>query len=426
MYTKQQRIAEIAAKYPNESIMSLAHHIDIGWLRVAYDTLRKDSVAGVDGIDWHMYGENLEENLLSLHERFKSGLYFAPPVKRVYIPKGIKGDVRPIGMPTLEDKILQKAVKRVLEPIYEHDFLDCSHGYRPDRSPQKVIEEIWKKSMDLDGCWVIEADIRKYFETIDHKYLREFVKSRISDGVINRTIGKWLNAGIMEEELLSYSDSGTPQGGVISPLLSNIYLHVILDMWFEYEIKPHLKAESYLIRYCDDFIILFRNFEDCQRVFKVLPKRFGRYGLTLHPEKTRVVNFQKPQSRERKSETFDFLGFTHYWGKSRKGKFIPKRKTMKAKQAAALRRIYVWCKKNRHIPVAEQNKKLSEKVRGHYAFYGVTFNFIAISRFCLGVKHIWRKWLDRRNRENHMNWEKFSKFLERYPLPKPRIVHSYT
>jgi group II intron reverse transcriptase/maturase len=424
--TKQQRIAELARHTAGEGIKSLNHYIDLDWMREAYRRTRKDGATGVDKVTSAEYEEHLEENLRSLLERLKSGSYHAPAVRRVYIPKGDKGgEKRPIGIPTLEDKILQRAICMVLEPIFEEDFQDCSYGFRPGRSVHQTLEMIGKTAVWMLGCWVLEVDIRKYFDTVKHDHLRAFYKQRVCDGVIRRILGKWLKAGVMEDGTLSYPEDGTPQGGVVSPLLSNIYLHEVLDKWFEEEIKPRLTGRAVLVRYADDFVIMFETEYDARRVQNVLWKRFGRFGLTLHAEKTRLVYYGPPYQKKTKGGTFSFLGFTHYWGKSRKGKWIPKRKTSKERLKRSIRRIHLWCKANRHRPVKEQWQELERKVRGHYQFYGITNNSKSINQYHIQVERSWRKWLDRRNREKHMTWEKFRRMQERYPVPEPRIVHSY-
>jgi RNA-directed DNA polymerase len=422
--TKQQRIAELAEQMPEAGFTSLAYHIDLEWLKAAYKGVRKKGAAGVDNVTAEEYEKDLEGNLRSLLERFKSGRYYAPPVKRVYIPKG-DGRKRPIGIPALEDKILQRAVVMVLQPLYEADFLDVSYGFRPGRSAHDALEALWKAAMDMGGCWVLEVDIKTYFDSVEHCFLREFVRKRVRDGVILRTIGKWLKAGVMEDGAIHYPDEGTPQGGVVSPLLSNIYLHEVLDTWFEQEVRPRLHGKAELIRFADDYVILCTTERDAQRIEGVLPKRFGKYGLSIHEEKTRLLDFHRPTGGSKKSETFVFLGFTHYWGKSRKGTWVIKRKTAKKKLKAAIRRVYVWCKANRHDPVEEQWRSLSRKLMGHYQFYGITCNWRSLSSFHEAVKRSWRKWLDRRSRNKDMPWERFERLLKRYPLPRPRIIHSY-
>lgn len=422
--TKQQRIAELARQMPELGFTSLAHHIDLEWLQEAYRGTRKDGAAGVDDVTAEEYEKDLEGNLRSLLERFKSGSYYAPPVKRVYIPKG-DGRQRPIGIPALEDKVLQRAVVMVLSALYEQDFLDCSYGFRPGRSAHQALESLWQGVRELGGCWVLEVDIKSYFDTVDHRHLREIVRKRVRDGVLMRAIGKWLKAGVMEDGAIHYPEAGTPQGGVISPLLSNIYLHEVLDVWFEGDVKPRLEGKAKLIRYADDFVILLTEQKDAYRVRAVLEKRFRKYGLTLHAEKTRLIGFQRPGRKGRRPKPFDFLGFTHYWGKSRKGNWVVQRKTMKQKLKAAVRKVYLWCKAHRHEPVSEQWRALSRKLKGHYGFYGITFNARGVKRYYEQVKRAWRKWLARRSRQKDMGWERFNRLLKRYPLPRPRIVHSY-
>ena len=428
VYTKQQRIAELAKQMPDAGFTSLAYHIDLEWLKEAYRQTRKDGAAGVDDVTAAQYETDLENNLSSLLERFKSGSYFAPPVKRVYIPKEVGGEpIRPIGIPTLEDKILQRAVVMLLAPLYEQDFLDCSYGFRPGRNAHQALEALWQAIMGMGSvCWVLEVDIKSYFDTVKHGYLREFYKKRVRDGVVNRVLGKWLKAGVMEDGALHYPKEGTPQGGVISPLLANIYLHEVLDVWFEREVRPRLKGRAELIRFADDFVIVFSNEDDAYRVNEVLPKRFERFGLTIHDTKTRLVDFRRPGGRDSEPEVFDFLGFTHYWGKSRKGKWVVKRKTTKKKLKQAVRRVYEWCKRNRHKPVEEQWRTLSRKLHGHYGYYGITFNMRGVKSFYEQAKRSWRKWLNRRSRDKDMPWERFNRLLKRYPLPTPRIVHQYS
>ena len=429
--TKQQRIAELARIHPEVSFTSLAHHIDLRWLHEAYLRTRKDGAVGIDEQTAEDYQKNLGPNLRSLLEQAKSGSYRAPPVRRVHIPKGTSGkDTRPIGIPTFEDKVLQRAVAMVLEPLYEQEFLNCSYGFRPGRSAHDALEALWQQAMGTGGGWVIDLDIRKFFDTMDHAHIREILKRRVSDGVILRLIGKWLNAGVWEKGETSYPEKGTPQGGVISPLLSNIYLHEVLDKWFEETVKPRLKGKGFLIRYADDGILGFENEEDARRVMEVLPKRFAKYGLTIHPEKTRMVRFVRPQSeplkdhKRVKRETFSFLGFTHYWGKSRKGNWVIMRSTEKGRFARALKRVSDWCRRNRHLPISEQLHELTRKLMGHYAYYGITGNFRSLANFRIQVICVWQKWLSRRSRSGGITWEKFNLLLQRYPLPPGRIVHS--
>jgi RNA-directed DNA polymerase len=432
--TKQQRIAEMARRSPQMGFTSLAYLMDIAWLEAAFHRTRKDGAPGVDGQTWSEYAKNLEANLQSLLDRAKSGAYRAPPVRRVHIPKaGSKTETRPIGIPTLEDKVLQRAVVMLLEPIYEQDFDAGSYGFRPSRSAHDALEDLWKRTMDTGGGWILEVDIRKFFDTLCHSHLREFLQLRVRDGVLKRLIGKWLKAGVVEEGSVSYPTAGSPQGGVISPLAANVYLHYVLDVWFRQEVEPRLRGRAHLIRYADDFVILFTHEEDARRVMEVLPKRFGKYGLTLHPDKTRLIPFRRPprkangdqENRNDRPGTFDLLGFTHYWGRTRRGSWAMMRKTASKRLSRAVRNIAEWCRAHRHRPICEQHAILSQKVRGHYAYYGITGNARALTWFLCAVHRAWRKWLDRRNRKREMLWERFNRLLTRYPLPPPRIVHSY-
>jgi RNA-directed DNA polymerase len=282
--------------------------------------------------------------------------------------------------------------------------------------------------MAMGGGWIVEVDIQKFFDTLDKAQLREFLQRRVRDGVLLRLIGKWLNAGVLEEGTLTKPEAGTPQGGVISPLLANIYLHYVLDIWFKEEVQPRLRGRAFLIRYADDFVMGFACEEDARRVMEVLPKRFGKFGLTLHPDKTRLVPFQKPslQDQERKSRpgTFDLLGFTHFWGLSRRGFWVVKQRTACSRFSRALRRIADWCRKNLHLPLAEQCRKLGQKLRGHFAYYGVTGNIDALRRFHKVVLRTWYKWLARRQRKGYLAWEAFNSILQRHPLPTATVVHS--
>jgi group II intron reverse transcriptase/maturase len=422
--TRQQRIAELAEKHPQLSFTSLAYHIDMEWLKEAYRLTRKDGAAGVDGQTAADYERDLAGNLKGLLERFHTGRYVAPPVRRAYIPKD-GGEKRPIGIPTLEDKILQRAVVMLLTPIYEHDFLSCSHGFRPCRSAHTALQALWESTMSGRECWVLEVDVRRYFDTVKHEYLRAFLGRRVSDGVVRRNIGKWLKAGVMEDGAIRYREEGTPQGGVLSPMLSNIYLHEVLDLWFENEIRRRLQGRAELIRYADDFVIVFENEHDARRVEEVLHKRFEKYGLTLHAEKTRIVNFGRPEDNDRPTNTFNFLGFTHYWGESRKGRPVVKRKTAKRRLARALKRVFGYCKVNRHSPINEQWEMLCSKVRGHFEYYGITNNSRSLEQYRQQTARIWRYWLNRRSRNKDMPWKRFKEILKQLPLPRARIVHSY-
>jgi group II intron reverse transcriptase/maturase len=427
MYTKQQRIAQAAEKHVGESLVSVAHHIDAQWMYCAYEWTRRDGAAGMDGVTATEYEAGLWEKLQNLVELLKSGTYRAPPVKRVYITKaGSRTEKRPIGIPTYEDKILQRAIVMALEPILEKEFYDFSYGFRPGKSAHQALVRLWNESMDMKGGYVIDMDISKYFDTIDHKLLREMLCRRVNDGVITKVIGKWLNAGVMDGSKRMYPEKGTPQGGVISPLLSNIFLHEVLDDWFVKTVQPRMKGNTGMIRYADDAVIICELKEDADRIYKVLGARFGKYGLKLHLEKTRLLDFTRPKSGQRKGNaSFTFLGFTHYWTKSQKGKWIVGRKTDSKRLSRAITAINVWCKTNRHRPLHEQWKTLKAKITGHYAYYGVSQNSRSLSMFYEQVRRIWMKWLNRRCWRGKQNWISFADLLKTLPLPRPKIIHSF-
>ena len=431
--TKQERIAALAKRMPEAALKTLAHHIDIEWLRAAYERTRKDGATGVDGQSASEYAVKEEENLQRLLECAKSGMYRAPPVRRVHVPKADGKQMRPIGIPTFEDKVLQRAVVMVLEAVYEQDFLECSYGFRPGRSAHDALEALWKQTMGVGGGWILDVDVQKYFDTLDHAQLQEILRQRVQDGVLLRLVGKWLNAGVMEDGALSYPNSGTPQGGVISPLLANVYLHEVLDKWFEGMVKPELEGKGFLIRYADDFVMAFSSEKDARRVLEVLPKRFAKYGLTLHPEKTRLVEFRRPSKKpppgdddEGGPRTFDFLGFTHHWAKSKKGNWVVRQRTAKDRLRRALKNVNQWCRTHRHRPIAEQHRTLSAKLRGHLGYFGITGNSRAISSFAFRAVRTWRKWLDRRSQKARMTWQRFGQLIQRYPLPLPRLKLRHT
>jgi len=422
--TRQRKIAELARQAPELRFTSLSHHISLDWLRAAYQRTRKDGAVGVDGQTAEEYAEHLEENLQDLLNRAKSGRYRAPAVRRVHIPKG-EGKTRPIGIPSFEDKVLQRAVAMVLEPIYEQDFLDCSYGFRPERSAHQALKALRDQLMEMGGGWVVELDIEGFFDSLDKVQLREMVRHRVRDGVVLRLIGKWLKAGVLEDGAVTYPEAGTPQGGVISPLLANIYLHEVLDAWFEGDVKPRLKGRAFLVRYADDAVLGFANEEDARRVLEVLPKRFGKYGLRLHPEKTRLIDYRRPPRGKARSEvgSFDLLGFTHYWARSRKGNWVIKQKTAKDRFSRAVERIGEWCREHRHWKVRDQQRELAVKLRGHYGYYGITGNTRMLDRFLREVTRRWHYWLNRRS-QRKWSWARFLRMLAFRPLPSAVPIHS--
>jgi RNA-directed DNA polymerase len=427
--TKLERIAKQAREAPEMGFTTLGHHIDIDWMKEAYRRTRKDGALGVDGQSAAEYAKNLEENLQSLLDRAKSGTYRAPPVRRVHIPKGSGSETRPLGIPTFEDKVLQRAVVMVLEAIYEQDFLDCSYGFRPKRSAHQLLADFQNQAVVMAGGWVLEIDIRKYFDRLDHQHLREVLRRRVRDGVLVRLIDKWLCAGVLEDGSITFPERGTPQGGVISPLLANIFLHDVLDTWFTRDAMPRLEGKARLFRYADDAVLVFASERDAQRVLETLPKRFGRYGLELHPEKTRLVEFRRPDRKPRQrgptsGETFDLLGFTHYWGLSRNRKWVVMRRTARDRFRRSLKRIAEWCRKHRHLAIVNQHRALSQKLRGNYGYFGIRGNFEALARLLHQVEAVWRKWLHRRSQRSRMTWERMHDLLARRPLPLPRIMSS--
>jgi RNA-directed DNA polymerase len=347
-----QRLAAQAAHDPSRVFTTLAHLMDTDFLREAYQHTSKSSAAGIDGVTAQQYAEHLDENLRDLHERLRSGRYQAAPVERVWIEKA-DGGQRPIGKPTFEDKIVQRAVAMLREAIYEQDFYDGSYGFRPGRSPHEALHELRERCMHEGIGWIVDADVSGYFDSIDRTRLREALRHRVNDGRILRLIGKWLRAGVMEDGVLNHPDTGVVQGGTISPILANIFLHQVLDAWFEHEVQPRLKGRSFLIRFADDFVIGCELEVDARRIMAVLPKRFARYGLTIHPTKTALIAFGKPaghRGAEPRNGTFDFLGFTHYWTTSRRGFWVIKRRTARKRLRRTKKALWRWCRANRTRP----------------------------------------------------------------------------
>ncbi len=398
----------------------------MGLLREAYRQIRKSDAAGADKVTAKEYSENLDENLYNLFERLQRGQYVAMPVKRIWIEKD-DGKLRPIGIPALEDKIVQKAVATIMYVIYDVNFYEFSHGFRKGHSQHMALHAIREQCRKMNINWIVDADICGFFDNIGRKLLCEFIKQRVNDGGILRLIGKWLNAGVCEEGKLKYPETGTPQGGVISPLLSNIFLHHVLDTWFVKEVQPRLKGRSFIIRFADDFIIGCESKSDAERVMEVLPKRFGRFGLNLNSGKTGLVPFGRPaksKKSDKRNGTFDFLGFTFYWSKSRQGFWVIKKKTIGKRLRRFTKSIWVWCKQNRHKPIKEQHEKLCTKLRGYYQYFGVRSNYKALEVVFEYAERAWRCWLGRRDRDGSISWEKFEKIRCGFPFPKPRIVHN--
>jgi len=427
--TKQERIAKLAAENPAMAFTSLNHYLDAEWLRYAYECTRKDGAVGVDGQTAQEYAAELEQNLQSLMDRLKSGRYRAPPVRRHYIDKS-DGGKRALGIPSFEDKIAQRAIVMLLEPIYEQDFRDCSFGFRAGRNAHQALRVLRLGILGQGARWVLEVDVRKYFDSIDHAKLRELLARRVTDGVVRRMIDKWLKAGVLERGQISFPGVGTPQGGVISPVLSNVFLHHVLDDWFAEQVQPRLRSASALVRYCDDFVMLFASKDDAERVQAVLGKRLAKFGLELHPDKTRLVDFRAPAERVGAQTalptTFTFLGFLHIWSKTRTGKPTVWQRTAKDRLARTLKAINLQCRFMRSWPIAEQHHRLCRMLEGHFAYFGITGNYPRLSSVVHWMRRIWRKWLSLRSWKSYVTWEKFLRLVARYPLPAPRIVHRYT
>ena len=420
------RIAELAKEDRERKFTSIAHLLTVEALKEAFGNLRKEASAGVDGVTYTEYAGGVSENLEKLQDRLKHGKYRAQPLRRIYIPKE-DGRQRPISIPSLEDKIVQKAAADLLEAIDEQDFLDCSYGFRRGRGPQEALDKVGQVICQRPITTILEADISGYFDAIVRSLLMEMIEKRVYDGTILRLIGKWINVGVIEDGRLLVSETGTGQGQVISPLLANIYLHYVLDEWFEEVVKPRLRGEAHEVRFADDFIMGFQYREDAERVRAVLKQRFEKYGLTLHPDKTRLVDFgrkalfQSEKRGGRRPGKFDFLGFTHICKRSRKGYFTIHVRTMRKRLRRSLKAIAAWCRQHRHDPVNEQQQALNRKLRGHYQYYGRSTNSRSLSEFYTRVRQIWQKWLNRRSRGNPMAWPAYQQLLRRHPLLTPRL-----
>ena len=418
------KVVERAQQEPEGRFHSLAHLIDVPALERAYGRSRKGAAVGVDRVTKEEYGQNLEQNLRSLHERMKAKRYRHQPILRVYIPKD-GGRARPIGISAFEDKLVQDAVREVLEAIYEQDFLDCSYGFRPKRSAHDAVRTLDRIVHRGEVSWILEADLVSFFDSLDRKKLREMLEIRVADGSLLRLICKCLHVGVLDGVELSTSESGTAQGSVLSPLLGNVYLHYVLDLWFEQEVKPRLRGRATLIRYCDDFVIGFEQEDDARRVMDVLRKRLGRFGLTLHPDKTRLLPFRRPPSGQTSGQgpaTFDFLGFTFHWARNRKGRWGMLCKTRSASLRRIIRSVYDWCRRYRHESVKVQHAALKRRIQGHFNYFGVSGNFRSLLRVIDQVKRIWYKWLCRRSHRKRLTWERFADLLRDFPLPQPRIT----
>jgi RNA-directed DNA polymerase len=416
-----EKVAERAKRHPEQRILALAHLIDEPALEQSYRCLRRNAAKGIDGVTVEQYGEQLAANLRGLRSRMKAGQYRHQPILRVHLPKE-NGSTRPIGISTVEDKIVQGALRNVLEAIYEQDFLDCSYGFRPKRGAHDAIRALDGAVKRGHANYIVEADIESFFDSIDRKMLMEMLRSRIADETLMRLVGKCLHVGILDGERFLEPTEGTAQGSSLSPLLGNVYLHHVLDVWFERDVRPRLRGGSAVVRYADDFVLCFEEEADAAYVWSILEQRFGAYGLTLHPKKTRRFVFQPPREvGGGGGETFDFLGFTLHWQRTRFGKWRMACRTRGARLRRAIQAAAEWCRRHRHLPVKEQHQALKRKLVGHYNYFGVNGNLRALRCLHWAVRRAWRKWLNRRSQRARMNWQRFGQLLAAHPLPEATI-----
>lgn len=432
MRTKLKSIADAARKDKGTRFTSLIHHLDDKMLRESFRRLSRKAAPGIDEVTKTQYGEDLDKNLTDLLGRLKQMAYRPQPVLRKYIPKDGSDKMRPLGIPALEDKLVQTGLTIILEQIYEADFRDFSYGFRPNRGCHDALKELDRIITRGRVSYVVDADIRGFFDHVDHTWMMKFLEHRVADTRMLRYINRFLKAGIMEDGEATTTDEGVPQGGSISPLLANIYLHYALDLWFDCTMREQWRGEAYLIRYADDFVACFQYRDDAYRFYNELLKRLDKFGLSIAEEKTKIIEFGRFAAEnarrrgERKPATFDFLGFTHYCSVSHKGRFRVKRKTMHKKFNAKVKAFALWLRSNRHKPMAELWKTVRAKLQGHYQYYGVTDNFRSINTYFYHVTRLLFKWLNRRSSRSSYTWDEFRRMLTFYPLPKPRIrVHFY-
>ena len=417
-------VGERARREPKGRFHSLAHRMDVLALERAYRRTRKSAAVGVDGVTKEQYGQNLEANLQDLHARMKAKRYRHQSIRRTHIPKE-GGKTRPIGISAFEDKLVQGALREVLEAIYEQDFLDCSFGFRPERGPHDAVRTLTRVVDQGQVNWILEADIVSFFDSLNRNQLKEMLEVRVADGSLLRLVGECLHVGVLDGEEFSTSETGTVQGSVLSPLLGNVYLHYVLDLWFERRVKPQLRGQAILVRYADDFVIGFEDKGDAERVMDDLGKRLEHFGLTLHPDKTHLLPFRRPPVRQQGGKgqaTFDFLGFTFFWTRTRRGRWALRCKTRSARLRRFIGSVSDWCRRHRHRPVAVQHRALKRRIQGHFNYFGVSGNFRALQLVIAAVRRAWYKWLCRRSQRKRLTWERSADLLRDFPLPKPRIV----
>lgn len=428
-HTYLQWISQRAKQRPEERFTNLLSHIKVPLLRKAYESVRRNAAAGVDGVTWKEYGVGLEERLLDLQDRIHRGSYHPQPVRRVHIPKG-DGRTRPLGIPALEDKIAQQAARWLLEPIYEASFIGFSHGFRPRRSAHDALDAL-AYAITKKVNWVLDADIRSFFDTIDHGWMQKFVEHRIGDTRMVRLLMKWLHAGVMEGDKLHEAQEGTPQGGIISPLLANIYLHYVLDLWALKWRRTIADGEMYIVRYADDFVMCFQREQDALAMRAALADRLAQYGLELHPDKTRVIRFgrfareNRTERGQSKPETFDFLGFTHIAGIDRHGQFQLRRRTSRKKRHAKYAHLRDEIHRRRHDAVDAQYRYLCAVLAGHQRYYGVPTNIGVLRSFTRLVARCWHMGLQRRSQRGRWSRAQWRVFERRFALPEPQIHHPW-
>ncbi len=429
-WQKISLISGHARRDPSFQFTSLAHLLNVEYLRDCYESLNRNKAVGIDNVSWEEYGRKLDENLELLVSRLKRKKYKPIPARRVYIPKN-ETEQRPLGISALENKIVERGITWILESIYEQDFLNCSFGFRPDRNCHQALKELNDLIMFQPVSHIVEADIKGFFDNVSHEKLMEFISIRIKDTTLLNLIKKFLKAGYIDEGVLVKPDTGTPQGSILSPMLANIFLHYVLDVWLETVVKSHVIGYCELVRYADDFVIVVRYAKDAGRIERGLQNRFNKYGLEIHPAKSRNISFgrferENAKSQNRRANTFDFLGFTHYCGRSRKGNFKVGRKTCRKKYSSKCKAMNTWLKAIRNqVKTKEWWNVLKAKMRGHFQYYGVSENYNSIVRFYKFTISIVRKWMNRRSQKRKMNWDRFTRYLEHYPLPKPKIVHNF-
>jgi RNA-directed DNA polymerase len=423
------RVRQAAQKDKDARFTALLHHVDVDRLRAAYWALRPKAAPGVDGVTWQTYGQDLERNLRDLHERVHRGSFRAKPVRRAYIPKR-DGRLRPLGVAALEDKIVQRAVIEVLNGIYETDFLGFSYGFRPGRKPHDALDALAAGILRKRVNWVLDADIRDYFTNLDQSWLVKFLEHRIADKRILRLIQKWLSAGVIENGEWSESGQGTAQGASASPLLANVYLHYVLDLWADQWRRRHAHGDMIFVRFADDYIAGFEHREDAERFLRDLRERFAKFALELHPDKTRLIEFGRHAALDRakrgdgRPETFDFLGFTHICAKTKRGRFKLKRITITKRMRAKLQEVKEELKRRRHLPIPEQGQWLASVVRGHLAYYAVPDNIDAVEAFRTQAARHWFRALRRRSQRNRLDWKRMNRLVVRW-LPRVRILHPW-